>query len=154
MVSMFSPTLSSLIMEAARTSETSVNNYFTRQYIPEDNSEFVHVIYSCIHCSIFNISFYQQQEPGSSVGIVSDYGLDDRAIGVLYPTEAKDFSCSLCVQTGSGAHPASCTMGIEGTFPGAKHGRGVTLTTHPHLAPRSRMSRSYISSPPKRYHGV
>jgi hypothetical protein len=26
-------------MEAARTSETSVNNYFTRQYIPEDNSE-------------------------------------------------------------------------------------------------------------------
>jgi hypothetical protein len=26
-------------MEAARTSETSVNNYFTRQYIPEDKSE-------------------------------------------------------------------------------------------------------------------
>jgi hypothetical protein len=30
---------SSLIMEAARTSETSVDNYFTRQYIPEDSSE-------------------------------------------------------------------------------------------------------------------
>jgi hypothetical protein len=29
----------SLMMEAVRTSETSVNNYFTRQYIPEDNSE-------------------------------------------------------------------------------------------------------------------
>jgi hypothetical protein len=28
-----------LMMEAVRTSETSVNNYFTRQYIPEDNSE-------------------------------------------------------------------------------------------------------------------
>jgi hypothetical protein len=26
-------------MEAARTSETSVDNYFIRQYIPEDNSE-------------------------------------------------------------------------------------------------------------------
>jgi hypothetical protein len=26
-------------MEAARTSETSVDIYFTRQYIPEDNSE-------------------------------------------------------------------------------------------------------------------
>jgi hypothetical protein len=26
-------------MEEARTSETSVDNYFTRQYIPEDNSE-------------------------------------------------------------------------------------------------------------------
>jgi hypothetical protein len=30
---------SSLMMEAVRTSETSVDNYFTRQYIPEDNSE-------------------------------------------------------------------------------------------------------------------
>jgi hypothetical protein len=28
-----------LMMEAARTSETSVDNYFTRQYIPEDKSE-------------------------------------------------------------------------------------------------------------------
>jgi hypothetical protein len=26
-------------MEAARNSETSVDNYFTRQYIPEDNFE-------------------------------------------------------------------------------------------------------------------
>jgi hypothetical protein len=29
----------SLMMEAVRTSETSVDNNFTRQYIPEDNSE-------------------------------------------------------------------------------------------------------------------
>jgi hypothetical protein len=28
-----------LMMEAARTSETSVDNYCTRQYIPEDKSE-------------------------------------------------------------------------------------------------------------------
>jgi hypothetical protein len=28
-----------LMMEAARTSETSGYNYFTRQYIPENNSE-------------------------------------------------------------------------------------------------------------------
>jgi hypothetical protein len=28
------------MMEAARTSETSVDNYFTRQYNPEDKSEF------------------------------------------------------------------------------------------------------------------
>jgi hypothetical protein len=27
------------LMEAARTSETSVDNYFTRQYNPEDKSE-------------------------------------------------------------------------------------------------------------------
>jgi hypothetical protein len=27
------------MIEAVRTSETSVDNHFTRQYIPEDNSE-------------------------------------------------------------------------------------------------------------------
>jgi hypothetical protein len=51
---------------------------------------------------------------------VSDYGLDDRAIRVRSPAEAKDFSSNLCVQTGSGAHPASCTMGTRGPFAGVK----------------------------------
>jgi hypothetical protein len=51
---------------------------------------------------------------------VSDYGLNDRAIGVRSPAGAKDFSSSLCVQTGSEAHPDSCTMGTGGPFPGGK----------------------------------
>jgi hypothetical protein len=51
---------------------------------------------------------------------VSDYGLDDRAIGVRFPAGAKDFSSSLCVHTGSGADPASCTIGAGGPFPGGK----------------------------------
>jgi hypothetical protein len=51
---------------------------------------------------------------------VSDYGLDGRAIGVRSQAGADDFSYSLCVQTGSGAHPASCTMGTGGPFPGGK----------------------------------
>jgi hypothetical protein len=37
--------MGSLMKEAARTSETSVDNYFTRQYIPEDNSEIPALIY-------------------------------------------------------------------------------------------------------------
>jgi hypothetical protein len=57
---------------------------------------------------------------GSSVSVASDYGLDDRATGVQPLVEAKDFSCSLCVQTGSEAHPASCTVGTRGPFPGGK----------------------------------
>jgi hypothetical protein len=61
-----------------------------------------------------------QQEPGSSVSIVSDYGLDDLANGVRSPAGAKDFLSILCVQTGSGAHPASCTMGTGGPLTGAK----------------------------------
>jgi hypothetical protein len=64
--------------------------------------------------------FEVQQEPGSSGSIVSDYGLNYRAIGVRSPAEAKDFSSILCVQTGSGAHPASCPMGTGGSFPGGK----------------------------------
>jgi hypothetical protein len=56
-------------------------------------------------------------KPGSSGSIVSDYELDDRG---SIPAGAKDFSSSLCVQTGSGAHPASCTMGTWGPFPGGK----------------------------------
>jgi hypothetical protein len=86
-------------------------------------------------------------EPGNSVSIVSGYGLDDRAIEVRSLEGAKHFSSSLCVQTASGTHPASCTMGAGGPFPGLKLGGGVTLTTHPHLVPRSRMSRSCTSSP-------
>jgi hypothetical protein len=35
------------------------------------------------------LSDRSESEPGSSVSIVSDYGLDDRAIEVRYPAEAK-----------------------------------------------------------------
>jgi hypothetical protein len=45
---------------------------------------------------------------------VSDYGLDDRVIEVRSPIGAEDFSSSLCVQTSSGAHPASCPIGTGG----------------------------------------
>jgi hypothetical protein len=55
-----------------------------------------------------------------SVSIVSDYGLDDRAIGVRSPAGATDFYSNLCVQTSSGAHPASCAMGTGGPFLGGK----------------------------------
>jgi hypothetical protein len=85
--------------------------------------------------------------------VLSSYGLDDREIYVRSPSEAKDFSTSLCVQTGSGAHPASCTVVTVGPFPGAK-ARPESDGDHPHLVPRSRMSRSYNSSPPKAFRDV
>jgi hypothetical protein len=56
----------------------------------------------------------------SSGSIVSDYRLDDRAIGVRSPAGAKDFSSSVSVQTCSAAHPATCTMGTGDPFPGGK----------------------------------
>jgi len=51
------------------------------------------------------------------------------------------------VQTGPGAHPASCTMGT-GSFPEVKGCRGVTLTTHPLLVPWSKKSRAKPLFPP------
>jgi hypothetical protein len=70
--------------------------------------------------NLFWSPLYIYRSRVSSGTIVSDYGLDDRAIGVRSPAGAKAFSSSLCVQTGSEAHPASCTMGTGGPFAGGK----------------------------------
>jgi hypothetical protein len=50
---------------------------------------------------------------------------------VRSPAGAKDFSSSLCVQTGSEAHSASCTMGTEGPFPGGKARLGLDADHSP-----------------------
>jgi hypothetical protein len=64
------------------------------------------------------------------------------------PGRGKGFSSSLCVQTGSGAHPVHCTMGTGGPFYGAKTRPGRDADHSPYLVPRSWMSRSYTSPPP------
>jgi hypothetical protein len=71
--------------------------------------------------------------PGISVGIATGYGLDGPGIESRLGAR---FSAP--VQTGPGAHPASCTMGT-GSFPGVESGRGVTLTPHPLLVQRSKI---------------
>jgi hypothetical protein len=60
------------------------------------------------------------KEPGSLVSIVSRYGPTTGRPRFNSQQRRKDFSSSLCVQTGSGAHLASCTMGNRVPFPGAK----------------------------------
>src|SRR5215475_2317325 len=72
----------------------------------------------------------------SSVGIATE--LRAGRSGDRIPVGAR-FSAP--VQTGRGAHPASCTMGTE-SFPGVKIGRGVTLTPHPLLVLWSRKCTS------------
>jgi hypothetical protein len=58
-------------------------------------------------------------EPGSSVSLVSDYGLDDREIGVRSLAGAKDFSSSLCPDRHWG--PTSLLYnGYRGSFPPGK----------------------------------
>jgi hypothetical protein len=94
------------------------------------------------------------REQGSSVSIVSGYGLDDRAIEVRTPAEAKGcFLTSMSRLVLRYTQPP--VQWVPGVLsPGVKSGRGVTLTTHPHLVSRSRINRSYTSSHPNRLCGV
>ena len=69
-------------------------------------------------------------EPCSSVGVVTELRAGRSGIEYWW---CRDFPP---VQIGPGAHPASCKMGT-GSFLGVKCGRGVLLTTHPLLVPRS-----------------
>ena len=72
---------------------------------------------------------------GSSVGLATELRTGRSGIESRW---GRDFPP---VQTGSGAHPASCKMDA-GSFPGVKFGRGVLLTTHPLLVLRSWKSRA------------
>jgi hypothetical protein len=83
----------------------------------------------------------------AQASIVSDYGLDDRAIGVRSPAEAKDFPLASVSRPALGPTQPPVQWIPVVLSPGAKRGRGVMLTTHPHLVPRSWISRSYTSSP-------
>jgi hypothetical protein len=71
------------------------------------------------HFHLFDCVSEYAWSRGSSVSIVSGYGLDDWDRGSI-PAEAREFFSNLCIQTGSGAHPASCTMGTGGK---ARQGR-------------------------------
>jgi hypothetical protein len=81
--------------------------------------------------SVYNILYYNifiPCGPGSSVGIATGRSGDRIPVGARF---------SAPVQTGPGAHPASCKMGTE-SLPGVESGRGVTLTPHSLLVPRSK----------------
>ena len=66
---------------------------------------------------------------GSSVGIPTELRAGRSGIDSRW---GRDFPP---VQTGPGAHPASCKMGAK-SFPGVKCDRGVLLTTYPCPVPR------------------
>jgi hypothetical protein len=72
----------------------------------------------------------------TSVGTATCCGL--RAAG--WTAGVRHLSLLHSFQIGSGAHPASYSVGTGGSFPGVK------LTTHLQLVPRSRMVELYTSS--------
>jgi hypothetical protein len=67
----------------------------------------------------------------SSVDIGAGYGLDNRMVGIRFPTGAGNFSLHHRVQTGSGAHPASYPLDTAGSFPGGKAASAWSYTSTP-----------------------
>jgi len=85
------------------------------------------------HSDKFNLLSKLIGGPGSSVGIVTAYGLDCPGIESRWGARI-----SAPVETCREAHTASCKMGSE-SFPAVRCGRGVTLTPLPLLVPRSKI---------------
>jgi hypothetical protein len=82
----------------------------------------------------------------SSVSIALGYELDDRGSKVRFPVGARNFSLHHRVQNGSGAHPASYSMGIRGFFLGGKAaGREGDLS--PPSSAEVKSAWSYTSTP-------
>jgi hypothetical protein len=59
---------------------------------------------------------YYPFEPASSVGVVTQLGLDDQRVGDRFPAGA-DIFIFATRHTGSGAHPASYRADTGGRFP-------------------------------------
>jgi hypothetical protein len=78
----------------------------------------------------------------------------DWKTGVRSQAEAKDFSYSVCDQTSCKAHPASYSRDSVGPFSGVQRDPGRDANHSPHLVPKSRVSKSYISFPPWCLHGM
>jgi len=88
-----------------------------------------------LHTQTYTHTFIYIYGPCSTVGIATMLRAAQSGIESRWGLDFPPF------QTGPGAHPASCKMGT-GSFPGVKCGRGVLLTTHSFLVPRSWKSRA------------
>jgi hypothetical protein len=83
----------------------------------------------------------------SSVGIAIRYGLDVSGIETRWRRVFPDpFRPDL--------GPTQLTVPAIPGFSRGQSGRGVALTTHPHLAPRLRKEYSYTFTPPLGFRGL
>jgi hypothetical protein len=95
-----------------------------------------------------NLIVMYRSNMGAAVAQAVQCLTTDWITGVRSPTGEEDFSSSLCVQTGSGIHPASCTMGTGGPFPGGKARPGRDADHSPSSAEVKNESERYLLAPP------
>jgi hypothetical protein len=111
---------------------------------------------SCVNCNsaVGIATCYEMEGSGiltPVVGIATCYEMEGS--GFLTPVVSRDFIFSTPIETGPGAHPASCTVGTK-SLSGVYSGRVLLLTNHSHLAPRLNKELSCASTPllrPKRH---
>jgi hypothetical protein len=99
------------------------------------------------------VPFLSCKSRHSSVGIALGYGLDDRGSRVRFPAGAWNFSLHHRVHNGSGAHPASYSVGTRGSFPGVKC-PGREADHSPPSSAQVKNACNCTSIPPIRLHGV
>jgi hypothetical protein len=86
---------------------------------------------------IFSSAPINKDSRDSAVGIAAGYGLDDQEVGVQVPVGSRFFT-SPCYPERLWGPLSLISNGYRGLFPRGWTGRGVKLTTHLHLVPRSR----------------
>jgi hypothetical protein len=89
----------------------------------------------------------------SSVGIVTGYGLDDRGSRIRFPVVAGNFSLHYRVQTGTGAHSASYSVGNGASSLAVKRA-GREDNHSPQSSATINNAWSYTYTPPTRLHDV
>jgi hypothetical protein len=89
----------------------------------------------------------------NSVGMATEYGLDERMIGVQIPAGAGNFSLRHRVQTDSGAHPTSCLVVNGALSLGVKRPGSEADHSSPFNAEVKEYLDLYLHSP-IRLHGV
>jgi hypothetical protein len=139
--------------ESRRKLETTVDSLIHVKLHPQDlrppiirSFYFLHVNLICAEERLFlTFTFAIKLLYSFFLGKLSQYSVltTDCATGVRSPSEVNIFSSSLYVHISSEAHPSSYQTASGGPFPAGKAQPGRDANPHPHVAPRSRMSRSY-----------
>jgi hypothetical protein len=89
---------------------------------------------------ITGIFVYYNYKPGSSVSIRAGRPGDR---GSIPGRGERIFPAASVSRPSLGPSQPPVQLVYGALSPGVKRGRGMTLTTHPHLVPRSKMSRNY-----------